>query len=136
MPSFEVFDRRAVPTSAEPQVTLQVKGPISFNQAAYLALGEPSFVELLYDKTEKIIGIRAVKEDLPHAYPVRRQGASNTYVIAGHAFRKYYNIENEAAVRYDAQMLSDVLGVDLKQQGVVVTKSRSSASKARLPASG
>jgi hypothetical protein len=136
MPNFEVFDKRAVPISSEPSVTLQWKGPISFNQAAYLALGKPLYLELLYDKDQKIIGLRPVKQHLPHAYPVRKQGQGNTYVVAGNAFMKHYNIDHKVSVRYAAQMLGDVLAVDLKQEGVEVTKNRTSLAMATQAGSG
>ena len=130
MPNFEVFDKRAVPISGEPMVTIQRKGPISLNKAAFHAMGKPSCVELLYDPAERIVGLRPLKEQLPHAYPVRAQGRSNTYLVAGHAFMRYYSIPNEVSTRYIAQMFGDVLGVDLKQKGVQVTSNRKKAEDA------
>jgi len=130
VPNFEVFDKRAVPISGEPMVTIQRKGPISLNKAAFHAMGKPSFVELLYDPKERIVGLRPLKEQLPHAYPVRAQGRSNTYLVAGHAFMRYYSIPNEVSTRYIAQMFDDVLGVDLKQKGVQVTSNRKKAEDA------
>jgi hypothetical protein len=129
MPNFQVFDKRAVPISGEPMVTIQRKGPISLNKAAFHALGKPAFVELLYDPDERVVGFRPLKEQLPHAYPVRAQGRSNTFLIAGHAFMKYYGIPNEVSTRYVAKMFDEVLGVDLKQKGIEVSSNRSSQKK-------
>ena len=120
MPNFQVFDKRAVPISGEPMVTIQRKGPISLNKIAYGAMGEPSWVELLYDPDERIIGFRPLKEKLPHAYPVRMQGKGSTFLIAGHAFLKFYGIPNEVSTRYMAEMFDEVLGVDLKKKGIEV----------------
>lgn len=126
MPNFQVFDKRAVPSSVEPMVTLQRSGPISLNRAAYQAIGEPSHLELLYDPDERVIGFRAAKEKPPHAYPVRVQGhATHSYLVAGLAFVKYFDILPKVSVRYVAQMYGDVLGVDLKQKGLEVTSNRS-----------
>jgi hypothetical protein len=136
MPNFEVFDKRAVPISGEPMVTIQRKGPMSLNQAAFHALGKPSHVELLYDPNERIVGFRAVSEPLAHAYPVRQQGRSHTYLIAGHAFIRYYDIPNEVSIRYVAKMFDDVLGVDLKQKGLQVTSNRSGRTKSSSAAAG
>jgi hypothetical protein len=99
---------------------------ISLNRAAYHAIGEPSYIEMLYDPDEKIVGVRPVKEKLPHAYPVRVQGraASHTYLLAGLAFMKYYGILPDVSVRYMAEMYGDVLGVDLKKKGLEVTSNR------------
>jgi hypothetical protein len=129
MPNFEVFDKRAAPASDEPMITVQRKGPISLNHAAYRALGEPAYVELLYDAEERIIGVRALQEKLPHAYPVRRQGRSHTFLIAGHAFIRHFGIPNEVSKRYVAQMFDEVLGVDLKKPGVEVTSNRAGRSE-------
>src|SRR5690348_5205738 len=53
MPNFVEFDRQdshAVPD--EPMFTLQKRGLISMNMAAFKALGEPVSVALLYDADE------------------------------------------------------------------------------------
>jgi hypothetical protein len=129
MPNFQVFDKRAVPISGEPMVTIQRKGPISINKIAFHAMGKPAFVELLYDPDERIVGFRPLQEQLPHAYPVRAQGRSNTYLIAGHAFLKFYGIPNEVSTRYVAEMFGDVLGVDLKKKGIEVIGHRTGSKK-------
>jgi hypothetical protein len=134
VPNFQVFDKRAVPISGEPMVTIQRKGPISINKIAFHAMGEPPFVELLYDPDERIVGFRPLKKQLPHAYPVRVQGRSSTFLIAGHAFLKFYDIPNEVSTRYVAEMFGDVLGVDLKKKGIEVTGNRTGRTK--MPASG
>jgi hypothetical protein len=129
MPNFQVFDKRAVPISGEPMVTIQRKGPISINKIAYHAMGEPAFVELLYDPDERIIGFRPLKELLRHAYPIRKPNRGSTFLIAGHAFLKFYGIPNEVSTRYVAEMFGDVLGVDLKKKGIEVTGNRTGRKK-------
>jgi len=134
VPNFQVFDRRAVPISGELLVTIQRKGPISINKVAYHAMGEPSFVELLYDPDERIVGFRPLKKQVPHAYPVRTPGRGSTYLVAGHAFLKFYGIPNEVSTRYVAEMFGDVLGIDLKKKGTEVTGHRT--GRTTRPASG
>jgi hypothetical protein len=128
MPNFRVFDKRAVPASGDPMITFQRAGSISLNKAAYQAIGEPSYVELLYDPDERIVGFHALIEKLPHAYPVRVQGQaaspSHTYLVAGLAFMKYYDILPEVSTRYMGEMYDEVLGVDLKKKGLEVTSNR------------
>jgi hypothetical protein len=131
MPDFEVFDKRAVPVTTEPMVTIQRKGPISMNRASFQALGNPQAVELLYDSTERIVGLRKVPISTKHAYPVRSQGKGSTFLVAAHAFTRYYSIPNEVSTRYAAQMFGDVLGIDLKQKGLVVTSNRARANELR-----
>jgi hypothetical protein len=137
MPNFQVFDKRAVPSSVEPMVTLQRSGPISLNRVAYHAIGEPSHVELLYDPDEKIIGFRAAVGQPAHAYPVRVQGhATHSYLVAGLAFMKHFNILPKVSLRYVAQMYDDVLGVDLKEKGLEVTSNRSARKNGLRAVSG
>src|SRR5689334_24662907 len=70
---FEVFTGRFKPASSKTmRVTLNTRGVFSLNSATYTALGEPRFVELLYDKTNRVIGLRPTEETTKHAYPVRR----------------------------------------------------------------
>jgi hypothetical protein len=127
MPDFQVFTRRMVPLAEKPYVTIQKRGNLTLNRSAHAALGEPSAVELLYDAKAKIIGFRAVPEDVEHAYPLRQQGGKDTgpFIVAGMAFTKYYGIDTTQARRFPAVMDDDVLCVDMNQPGTVVTSNRS-----------
>jgi hypothetical protein len=48
--AFEVFDKRQAPLAKAPAVTIQRRGLMSLNRAAYNMINEPSTVELLYDR--------------------------------------------------------------------------------------
>lgn len=126
MANFEVFTRRMVPLVKQPAVTIQKRGNMSVNRAAFVALGEPQAVELLYDPSEKIVGFRAVSAETEHAYPVRPQGQKEDgpYIVAGMAFTKYYGIDTSISRRWSASMQGDILCIDLKQEGTVVTSNR------------
>jgi hypothetical protein len=74
MPKFEEFSRDDSRASREGAMfTLQARGLISFNQAAFAALGEPEAVVLLYDAAENIVAMRNVPETRENAYTVRMQ---------------------------------------------------------------
>ncbi|NJC15644.1 hypothetical protein F4558_005470 [Micromonospora profundi] len=126
MANFQVFTRRMVPLVKQPAVTIQKRGNMSVNRAAFVALGEPQAVELLYDPAENIVGFRAVPTDTEHAYPMRPQGQKEDgpYIVAGMAFTKYYGIDTTISRRWPATMQDDVLCIDLKQEGTVVTSNR------------
>ncbi len=117
---FEVFDKKAVPTTTQPWVTIQKKGLLSLNRAAMEALGTPEAVELLYDREEQIVGIRPTSKDNPRSFPARRQGKRETanpnYLIAGQAFCNYYGIETGFARRFNPEMQEEILTVDLKKE--------------------
>jgi hypothetical protein len=115
MPVFEVFTGRAHPAGEEEVITIYRRGLVSVNRAAHKALGEPEAVELLYDRDERVMGMRGVSPDVQHAYPVRRQRATSSLLVSGRAFTRGYGIPTETARRYRAQMMGDVLAVDLKE---------------------
>lgn len=121
MPRFEVFTRRSAPVVKEPMVTIQKKGMFSLNRASYEALGEPEAVELLYDPTERIIGLRPTDPSTLNAYPVRTMGNAATRLIAGTAFTRFYEIPTAVARRFSAEMHENILTIDLKKGGVEVT---------------
>lgn len=126
MPNFETFTRRMIPLVKQPAVTIQRRGNMSVNRASYVAMGEPEAVELLYDPTERIVGLRGVSKEEEHAYPIRPQGGNQdgTYLVAGTAFTKYYGIDTSVSTRRPAVMQDGVLCIDLKEEGTVVTSNR------------
>lgn len=126
MPNFEVFTRRMVPLAKKPFVTIQKRGTISLNAAAYAALGSPPAVELLFDPVEKVVGFRPTDEEAEHAYAVRAQSNKEVgpYIVSGTAFVNYYNIDTTVSRRWTAEVLDGILCIDLKQDGTVVTSNR------------
>ncbi len=139
MPNFETFTKRMVPLVKQAAVTIQKRGTMSVNRAAYVALGEPEAVELLYDATEQIVGFRSAKKDMEHAYPMRPQGAKTDgpYIVAGTAFTKYYGIDTTVSRRWHARMEDNILCIDLKEEGTVVTSNRTrNAGEAPNPEEG
>jgi hypothetical protein len=118
MPNFEVFTRRARPAVSQPMVTVQRGGALGLNQAAVAALGDPEAVLLLFDREERMIGLRPVDRSEPNAYPVQRQPSGKGAVVTAKAFTQFYGISTEQARRYMAQFYGDVLGADLKQDTV------------------
>jgi len=124
VPSFQVFDKRAVALAGAPTVTFQRTGTISLNAAAFHAMGGPAFVELLYDPDEKVVGLRPLATRLPHAYPVGATRQGRTYRVAGHAFARLCGIPGAVSTRYAAELAGGVLCVDLTRQGTVVARTR------------
>jgi hypothetical protein len=129
MPNWVTFNRRAAPVTKQPLVTIQKRGTLSLNGAAYEALGEPAAVELLYDLTERLVGFRPVDPEATHAYVPRRQGRAANYLVSGSAFTKYFDIETDTAMRYTAEKVDGVLVVDLKQPGTDATGVRARTGK-------
>jgi len=125
---FETFTKRMVPLGKSPYVTIQKRGLLSFNKAAHVALGEPAAVELLYNRTDRVIAVRGVDGDVPHAYKFRHLGGRKsdptTFIVGATAFTNHYNIPTEVSVRRPATNEEGVLLIDLKDEGAVVTGNR------------
>ena len=122
--AFEVFDKKAVPNSAEAWVTLQKRGNFSFNRKVMEVFESPKAVELLYDKENKLIGFRPTSLGAPRAYPVRQSGNTGTYLVAGMAFSQYYGIPTDEARRYSPKLQDGMLVIDLKGDYEVATGPR------------
>lgn len=121
VPAFVEFSREeSRGRREEPMFTLQASGMLSFNQAAFSALGEPAAVALLYDADQGIVGLRMVEKGHPNAYPVRKQGRSQTYLVTAQRFTAHYEIPTVAARRFLARDYGGgVWGFALREGGVV-----------------
>ena len=128
LPGFETFTKRMVPLAKNPYVTVQKRGLLSFNKAAHAALGAPEAVELLYSAKDRIIAVRPVDVNVPHAYKFRSVGGQRndgaTLLVAATAFTNYYGIPTDVSVRRPVRIEDGVLFIDLKDEGTVVTSNR------------
>jgi hypothetical protein len=132
--SWETFQRQRAPLSEEPTVTIQRRGTLSINAAAYGALQRPEAVELLFDRSERLMALRKAEPSTPHAYLVRPLGkGGSTWLVSGQAFTKYYGIDSEKAMRWDATLDPDgILVADLKEPGTEVTGNRKQTEEPEL----
>jgi hypothetical protein len=128
VPNFEVFTKKMAPLGKKPSVTIQRKGILSFNQAAYAAIGSPEAVELLYDREERIVGVRPADPNAPHVYIPRSAVRKDygPYLISGTAFVHYYGIDVTTSRRYPVTVEDGILCIDLKEGGTVIVGNRSS----------
>jgi hypothetical protein len=102
--------------------TLQARGLLSLNHAAFRALGQPEHVALLYDSNERIVALRKVDKEHSNAYRVREQGGS--YLVGTQAFISYHGIKPLVAQRFVAHRYGgDVWGFVLSE-GRAVTNRR------------
>jgi hypothetical protein len=132
MPSFIEFDRQdshAVPD--EPMFTLQRRGLISLNLAAYKALGEPAAVALMYDADEGIIALRKVARTYHNGYPVRKQANSRSFLVGATGFASYHRIDTEMPRRFVGHVYEDQMVGFVLAEGVVV-KTRTRTPKASI----
>ena len=103
MPNFEEFARNSPRESRRetPMFTLQARGLLSLNHAAFKALGEPDAVTLLYDRDEHIVALRKSAKADPNAYRVRKQQPAQSYLVGAQAFTAHYGIPTPRARRFE-----------------------------------
>jgi hypothetical protein len=126
MAQFETFNRGLLTLKSHPHVTIQKRGALSMNRSAFVALGSPDAVELLYDRQARVIGLRPVRPTADHAYQVRRstRAHSGPWIISAMAFMHYYDVDITKTRRWSAQLDNDVLCVDLNQEPTIVETAR------------
>jgi hypothetical protein len=125
---FERFDKRHIAIAGSPFATIQQGGRVmTLNRVAYEMLGGPEAVELLWNKQNRVIGVRQVSPKEPYAFPLRAQGRKgrepSNYLVAAQAFTKHYDIDTSVAMRYPVEMQGDVLTIPL-DRGTVATGPR------------
>lgn len=123
---FEVFTGRFKPASSKTmRVTLNTRGIFSLNDATYTALGKPDYVELLYDRARRVIGMRPVPESTKHAYPVRTQKNAKSYLVGATAFSRAYDLEvKDGLMVFDPTMAEDVLVLEQDKATTVALRQR------------
>jgi hypothetical protein len=113
MPNFEEFDPQTGRATSEPVISIQRSGGININKAAYEALGGPERVILLFDRGERIVGMRRTEPSDPRGYAVRPQTRSSSYMVSGKTFLRFYGVDTTSTLRLPATMYGEVLGAKL-----------------------
>jgi hypothetical protein len=129
---WETFQRQRTPLVLQPYVTIQKRGTLSLNSAAYEALDSPDAVELLYDRATHRVGIRKVSPEVEHAYQVRPNGTkARSFLVAGSAFTQYYGIETGVARRWPAEGTDGeaMIVIDLRKPGTEIVSNRNKARR-------
>lgn len=129
--AFEVFQKGSAPLPKVPSVTIQKRGLLSLNRAAYALIGSPNAVELLWDPDQRVIGIRPSDEANPNAYPARPQSKAGKgpILVAGSMFTQYYEIDTAQSLRYVPVEQGGILCIDLTHPGQPVNNNRSGGNR-------
>lgn len=121
MPQFERFTRSMVPSRSQPWVTIQKRGNLSLNRSAFVALGSPESVELLYDRDAQVIGMRktfATDADGVHVRSTPRS-TNGPWLVSALAFTKFYGIDTSETRRWPAHLDGDILCIDLTGESTI-----------------
>lgn len=124
MPTWEVFDRAERSVGDAPAVSIQRRGILALNAAAYHALGDPDRVELLYDRGERLIGIRPGYAVGSTTLPVTLQsnGRPTPAHVSGGLFLKRFGLQDLVGFRWPATAVDGVLCLDVSQPGVPIRR--------------
>jgi hypothetical protein len=105
---FEVFTGRFRAGSNSIRVSLNKRGDFLLNRKAYIALGNPTFVQLLYEHQTGAIGLKGISSAAKFSYPVRRNGNSkSSYQVTARAFCDNYGIQRGNLVVFNSAMMED-----------------------------
>jgi len=126
MPNFVEWDREDSRSSEDPMFTLQTRGLISLNQAAFEALGKPVAVALLYDVGEGIVALRMVEKNYRNAYTIRKQGSSRSYLVAAQGFSMHNKLPTDVSRRFPGHDYGEGVWGFALREGTAV-KSRGAA---------
>lgn len=111
---FDVFRRPTTNNSGSlAMVTLSKSGQILVNKAATDLIGDPEEVEVLWDATSKVIGIRPVPGRTSASFTVSR-GTTGSRTISARAFFVYIGIDWTVSRRVLVYVRDGVLYVDTK----------------------
>lgn len=111
---FEVFTGRSTHSDIIPYVTFMSSGSkISLNQSAYTSLGSPEYVQFLFDRKQRVMGLQASEKSKSYAYKVQKSANANSYAVTAVAFIEYAGIKSAVSKRYQAKLIKGVLAVEL-----------------------
>ena len=117
--NWENFDDGPVRSTKERiHITLNGEGKIFFNKKAWEALGSPDGVALMYDRRQKLIGVRASLLNRRETYLLRRkQRKFSGWVINAANFCRRFGINPSETLAFsDAKVDNDsVLLLDLNE---------------------
>lgn len=100
-----------------PRVTVQRRGNMGMNAAAYDALGSPRSVVFLIDRVRRAFAIRpAGNGEAKSAYPVRKQQMANSYVIGARSFTSHLGLADEELKVFEPKVDGKMLIVDLNAE--------------------
>ncbi len=74
------------------RVTINLKGAIILNRRGFEELGRPAAVELFFDRTYGIIGVKKTRPDAHNAFPVKQAAKGNSYRINANPFCLFFDI--------------------------------------------
>lgn len=130
--TFLEYEKGSAPTPSTPSVTIQRRGLMSINRAAYEGLGKPAGVVLLWDPEKRVIAMRPEPLTNQNAYPLRQQGSNNErgpWLVAGTLFTQFIGLDTSEAYRWTPTFEDGLLILDISKPGSKATNNRRAAGQ-------
>ncbi len=107
------------------RVSLNARGTFALNQKAVDLLGGTEAIVLLFDKANRLIGLKPSSPKVNHACGLKRVGASQSYFLRAKSFCNFYGIDiGDKVVFNDAQMEDGMIVLNLDNVTEVVRRAR------------
>jgi hypothetical protein len=128
---FQLFKRRSKVTSTQPTIGVQHRGTMSLNSAAFelfVSVGRIEdrsnvFTQFLYDPETRTVALRPVPPETRDSYPVRKQPASESYLVTGRGFVAFFGIDAKDVRRYTVRVIEgNMIGFSLTDEGAAATE--------------
>ena len=103
-----------VPQYAGIYVTMNPMGDIVMSRVTYEMMGEPKAFLILYDTTNKRIGLKPAALTTRNAYPVRVSNRAGAKMICGHRLTREHRIDLPHTVRFYDIDEDGILILDLR----------------------
>lgn len=84
----------------EPRVTMHAAKTILLNKIIFEAIGSPKAVEMYFDLTRNVIGLKPADKNLRSAFPVKPKGNGSHRLIAAGAFCTHFGIKVESTILF------------------------------------
>lgn len=121
-----------MPQYAGIYVSMNPKGDIVMNRATYEMVGAPAAFLLLFDRTNRRIGLKPTGRNIRNAYPVCVSNRAGGKKVHGHRLTRQYRIDLPQTVQFDDAQIDDdgILILDLRTARI---SPRSDGHRSRKP---
>lgn len=103
-------------------VSIRKGGTFGFNWNARKMMGDPHYLELLFDPQRRRIGFRKVGEDHPRAKKLGGAEWTGHGSVGALKFCEYYDVPIAETTRYTPRLIDGVLVVDLQRTEVTTVE--------------
>lgn len=116
------------------RISLNARGHFLLNRKTVSELGDPEGVVLLFERSRRLIGIKASPLDVEHSYELKHQGSTNNFFIRAKSFCNYYSINVGDSISFNDVFIDNGMVVlNLDNVTEVVRRARLAELPMRAP---